>query len=86
MNNHKKQNNIRIEGLKNVDGNISSTPADDALQAWIAEAAYYKAEKRNFEPGLENQDWQEAENEILSNFGCSLIPEQKGQIYSGVGA
>jgi len=30
----------------------------------IAEAAYFKAEKRNFAPGLELQDWLEAEREI----------------------
>ena len=36
------------------------------LQLMIAEAAYYKAEKRNFYPGYELDDWLEAEKEILS--------------------
>jgi len=36
------------------------------LQQSIAEAAYYKAEKRGFIPGFEEQDWAEAETEILS--------------------
>lgn len=30
----------------------------------VAEAAYYKAEKRGFAPGRELQDWLEAEREI----------------------
>lgn len=30
----------------------------------VAEAAYYKAEKRGFVPGHEMQDWLEAEKEI----------------------
>jgi hypothetical protein len=32
----------------------------------IAEAAYYKAEKRGFIPGHEMQDWLEAEQDIKS--------------------
>jgi len=30
----------------------------------IEEAAYYRAEKRGFAPGLETEDWCEAEAEI----------------------
>jgi len=33
-------------------------------QQRIAEAAYYKAEKRGFVPGSEKEDWLEAETEI----------------------
>jgi hypothetical protein len=32
--------------------------------AMIEEAAYYRAEKRNFAPGFEAEDWAEAEREI----------------------
>lgn len=32
---------------------------------WVAEMAYYKAEKRGFEPGHELEDWLEAEQEYL---------------------
>ena len=35
------------------------------LEAMIAEAAYYKAEKRNFYPGHELRDWLEAKKEIF---------------------
>jgi sterol desaturase/sphingolipid hydroxylase (fatty acid hydroxylase superfamily) len=38
----------------------------ETLAAMVAEAAYYKAEKRNFAPGWELLDWQEAKAEILT--------------------
>ena len=37
---------------------------DEDLQRWIAEAAYYRAERRGFEPGMEADDWLAAEAEI----------------------
>lgn len=41
------------------------TDADiDDLRAAIAEAAYYRAEQRGFEPGYEMTDWLEAEKEV----------------------
>ncbi|MEQ1544067.1 sterol desaturase family protein [Methyloglobulus sp.] len=36
-----------------------------ALETMIAEAAYYKAEKRNFSPGNEIKDWLDAKQEII---------------------
>jgi hypothetical protein len=30
----------------------------------IEEAAYYRAEKRGFEPGYEQEDWAQSEKEI----------------------
>ena len=36
------------------------------LDAMIAEAAYYKAEKRGFYPGNEFRDWLEAKREIIA--------------------
>jgi len=46
---------------------IANTPTDLPinLEAMIAEAAHYKAEKRNFYPGHEIRDWLEAKNEIF---------------------
>jgi hypothetical protein len=45
-----------------------STPNEEIIHLLISEAAYYKAEKRGFEPGYEEQeqDWLEAEKEIKS--------------------
>jgi hypothetical protein len=31
----------------------------------IAEAAYFRAKERNFEPGHELEDWVEAESEVM---------------------
>lgn len=36
-------------------------------QRMIAEAAYYKAEQRAFAPGMETEDWLEAERELLKS-------------------
>jgi sterol desaturase/sphingolipid hydroxylase (fatty acid hydroxylase superfamily) len=41
----------------------SSQPV--SLDAMISEAAYYKAEKRDFRPGNELRDWLEAKSEII---------------------
>jgi hypothetical protein len=35
----------------------------------IQEAAYYKAEARNFAPGFEAQDWADAEREVDAMLG-----------------
>jgi hypothetical protein len=39
-------------------------PAEQDMQRWIAEAAYYRAERRGFEPGRETDDWLAAEAEV----------------------
>jgi len=44
----------------------TAQPSQSDLQRWIAEAAYYRAESRGFEPGGETQDWLAAEAEILA--------------------
>jgi hypothetical protein len=38
-------------------------PSEAELQSWIAEAAYYRAERRGFQPGSEIEDWLAAEAE-----------------------
>lgn len=42
---------------------ITASDNED-LRVAIAEAAYFRAEKRGFEPGYELMDWVEAEQEI----------------------
>lgn len=41
-----------------------ATVSEDKRQDMIREAAYYKAEKRNFAPGHDAEDWAAAEREI----------------------
>ena len=43
-----------------------SNPNVEIIRLYISEAAYYKAEKRGFEPDHDQQDWLEAEKEIRS--------------------
>jgi Fatty acid hydroxylase superfamily/Protein of unknown function (DUF2934) len=62
----------------------------DVLETMIAEAAYYKAEKRNFSPGEDIRDWLEAKREIIrqvygdkaiGNLAKNRIPNfSKGQV------
>jgi hypothetical protein len=40
--------------------------AESELRQMISEAAYYLAEKRGFVPGLEGEDWRQAEQEVLA--------------------
>ena len=37
----------------------------------IAEAAYFRAKERNFEPGHELEDWVEAESEVMGRVNGS---------------
>jgi sterol desaturase/sphingolipid hydroxylase (fatty acid hydroxylase superfamily) len=59
-------------------------PAD--LEVMIAEAAYYKAEKRGFHPGHELRDWLEAKSEIIRSvygkkqFRNTLIQKWRGLV------
>jgi hypothetical protein len=42
--------------------------AIEEVEEKVAEAAYYKAEKRGFAPGFEIEDWLEAEMEVKADF------------------
>jgi sterol desaturase/sphingolipid hydroxylase (fatty acid hydroxylase superfamily) len=44
-------------------------PNQQTLRAMIAEAAYFRAEKRGFVPGFELFDWLEAEREVTEAMG-----------------
>ncbi len=47
---------INASGLEQV--------SQSAYRTQIEEAAYYRAERRGFSPGYEEQDWLEAEREV----------------------
>lgn len=50
-------------------------PSQDDVEKWIAEAAYYRAQERGFQPGFETEDWLAAEAEITARLriGQGLI-------------
>jgi sterol desaturase/sphingolipid hydroxylase (fatty acid hydroxylase superfamily) len=52
-------------GFNSSPNGAATVPNPQSILAMIAEAAYYRAEKRNFAPGFEMFDWFEAEKEIL---------------------
>ena len=45
--------------------NIRADASPDEIRRLIAEAAYYRAMERGFEPGHELEDWVEAESEVM---------------------
>ncbi len=44
----------------------SAAPTPELLRTMVAEAAYYRAERRGFLPGWEMEDWLSAEAEVLT--------------------
>ncbi|MEC4747032.1 DUF2934 domain-containing protein [Methylomicrobium sp. Wu6] len=52
------------ENLTSDESGIVLDPSDKTAR--ISELAYYKAEKRGFEPGRDLEDWLEAEQELAS--------------------
>ena len=60
----------RLRGRRSHQHNPTAARARDSAQrhAMIAEAAYFRAERRHFEPGHELEDWLQAEAEISRIF------------------
>ena len=50
---------------------ISRPPSAEEIYQLIRETAYFKAEARHFTPGVELQDWLEAEEEVCKRLGIS---------------
>jgi len=46
----------------------------DLRRSMIAQAAYYRAERRGFAPGHEAQDWSAAEQEVDSALMLGALP------------
>jgi DUF2934 family protein len=45
--------------------NVRAELSPEETRRLIAEAAYYRAKQRGFEPGHELEDWVEAESEVM---------------------
>lgn len=52
------------EGLDQAEEAQLGIQDDDDRRRRIADAAYYRAQRRGFTPGYEDEDWLEAEREI----------------------
>jgi hypothetical protein len=44
---------------------LTAMPSANEIYEMVREAAYYRAEKRGFTPGLEADDWAQAEAEVM---------------------
>lgn len=47
--------------------------AEDELRRRVAEAAYYLAERRGFEPGHDVDDWLEAEQQVKDELTLAAL-------------
>ena len=64
----------RKRSARKPENDVPVPAGSGSYRAMIAEAAYYRAERRNFEPGLADQDWYEAEREIESRLRRDEVP------------
>lgn len=67
---------VKFGLIRNVPPHPQPLLQPQALQAMIAEAAYFRAEQRGFVPGDEFVDWLEAEKEILGAIGPLSQPRR----------
>ena len=63
---HRKSPAIDTRAVASRAARINKACHSDQLRHMIAEAAYYKAEKRGFSPDGQTADWLEAEREIMA--------------------
>jgi Protein of unknown function (DUF2934) len=54
-----------IQATPRPDTRVETTSSSEETRRRIAEAAYFRAKERNFEPGHELEDWVEAESEVM---------------------
>jgi|InoplaM3SPM_1038593.scaffolds.fasta_scaffold82653_2 hypothetical protein len=52
-------------------------PPAEEIYRMIREAAYLKAEARNFAPGVELNDWLEAEKEVMERLNSRPTAQKK---------
>jgi hypothetical protein len=65
----------KVSVTATLSGDSVAPPVDsEQRRAMIAEAAYYRAERRDFEPGHELEDWCAAERDIDTLLTCGGAP------------
>ena len=55
-----------VKTAANTAADAAPMLSEAELLELISEAAYYRAEKRGFSPGLEAEDWLQAEAEVMA--------------------
>lgn len=66
-----KKNTSQPAASDSVVPALLTPPSQETINQMISEAAYYLAEKRQFAPGFEEQDWREAKVQILTQLAKS---------------
>jgi len=56
----------RQRAKSKASGTAAKLPDAEETYRMIAEAAYYLAEKRNFAPGWEQEDWEAAKKDVMA--------------------
>ncbi|MCX7149008.1 MAG: DUF2934 domain-containing protein [Rhodocyclales bacterium] len=64
-----KDNGSSRQALASGEPLSSSTSDDCPREQMIAEAAYFRAQQRGFEPGNEMSDWLQAEADVETMLG-----------------
>lgn len=54
-----------------ASGGVRAQTSGEDTRRQIAEAAYFRAKERGFEPGHELEDWIEAESEVMGRINGS---------------
>jgi hypothetical protein len=62
---------VAVPPMESPSPSASETLSAQDIYRMIQETAYFKAEARNFAPGVELQDWIEAENEVRQRLQAS---------------
>jgi hypothetical protein len=62
---------IAVPKKEAPSASISATLSAEDIYRLIRETAYFKAEARHFAPGVELQDWLEAEEEVRQRLQAS---------------
>ena len=64
------QPDIRSASMR-ASGEVRVQTSSEDARRQIAEAAYFRAKERGFEPGHELEDWIEAESEVMGRINGS---------------
>lgn len=65
-----------VSSKPKTEANTRVELSRDELRKLVSEAAYYRAKQRGFTPGHEEDDWIQAEAEVLRRIGADGTPRR----------
>lgn len=66
---HRARPRLKVDLHAPLASALRAPLTHEEIQRLIAEAAYYRAQRRGFAPGHEVEDWIEAETEVMTKLG-----------------